>query len=105
MVKDLQKKIDNIRDNYKEEKVQPALDALDFNEEGLNWCMARERSISKAVASIGMQWKRVIHYNSIAKDWGQAMLNLLALSNQVMYPSTEMPGQQLNMWHPVNAGI
>ena len=105
MVKDLQKKIDTIRDNYKPERVKPALDALDFCEEGLNWCRARERMISKAVASIGMQWKWVIHYNSIAKDWGQAMLNLLALSNKAMYPSTEMPGQQLNTWHPVNAGI
>ena len=105
MVNDLQKQIDTIRKDYKLERVKPKLDSMDFCEEGLNWCRARERTISKAVASIGMQWKRVTHYNSIAKDWGQAMLNLLALSNEALYTSTEMPVQQLNTWRPVNAGI
>ena len=93
-----------IKKNYRPERIEEGLKDLDFTEGGLVWCEEREKVISLAVAAIGMQWKLVKHDNSAAKNWGQGILNLLILSNEALHGTQQMPRQQLNTWHAVNAG-
>ena len=47
--------------------------------------------ISASVASIAFQWKMVKHYNSIAKGWGQGVLNLPKISNEALHGVTHNP--------------
>ena len=84
--------------------VAGALKELDFTEKGLVWCEEREPPISNAVAAIGMQWKLVKQHNSVAKEWGQGILNLLRLSNEALHGTKQIAGKQLNSWRAVNAG-
>ena len=97
--------MDDIKKNYLPSKVAEAIEGLEYCEEGLLWCIDRESAISAAVASIAFQWKMVKHDNSIAKGWGQGVLNLLKISNEALHGVTHNPGQQLRNWHAVNAGI
>ena len=105
VIHNLRQQVNAIKKNYRPERVEEGLKDLDFTEEGLVWCEEREKVISLAVAAIGMQWKLVKHDNSGAKNWGQGILSLLILSNEALHGAQEMPGQQLNTWHAVNAGI
>ena len=105
MIHNLQKVILDIKSNYRPERVADAIAALEYSEDGLNWYVEWEPIISASVASIANQWKTVTHDNSFAKNWGQGVLNLLKLSNQALHWVSEIPGQQLNTWRAVNAGI
>ena len=84
--------------------VEAGLKELDYTEEGLVWCEEREAAISNAVAAIGMQWKLVKQHNSVAKEWGQGILNLLRISNEALHGTQQSAGKQLNSWRAVNAG-
>ena len=89
---------------YRPEMVAEGLSQLDFTEQGLVWCEEREQAISNAVAAIGQQYKRVKQYNLVGKEWGQAVLALLVMSNEALHGSQENAGKQLSSWRAVNAG-
>ena len=84
--------------------VAEGLSQLDFTEQGLVWCEEREPAISNAVAAIGNQYKRVKQHNSVGKEWGQAVLTLLGMSNEALHGTQENAGKQLSSWRAVNAG-